>query len=108
MQALPRWGQGVDEEVARYVRAVRDTVKANLWWSFWSGRFLTWEQKGSVRGGGWLWVLERPGFLQVGAEEGERKVGVDVEEEVGVRMQAEGLDGNGNGSGGDRQLVAAA
>ncbi|TRX92500.1 hypothetical protein FHL15_006667 [Xylaria flabelliformis] len=37
---LPSWGEQTDKEVQRYLCVARDSARANLWWSFRSGRYL--------------------------------------------------------------------
>ncbi|KAI0514695.1 isoprenoid synthase domain-containing protein [Xylaria bambusicola] len=41
---LPSWGEETDKEVQRYLGACRDVARANLWWSFKSGRYLNAEE----------------------------------------------------------------
>ncbi|KAB8236095.1 terpene synthase family protein [Aspergillus alliaceus] len=36
---LPSWGEGIDSEVQQYIRGVQNVVRANLHWSFRSGRY---------------------------------------------------------------------
>ncbi|KAE8161751.1 pentalenene synthase [Aspergillus tamarii] len=36
---LPSWGECIDSEVQQYIRGVQNVVKANLHWSFRSGRY---------------------------------------------------------------------
>ncbi|KAE8381454.1 isoprenoid synthase domain-containing protein [Aspergillus bertholletiae] len=36
---LPSWGESIDSEVQQYIRGVQNVVKANLHWSFRSGRY---------------------------------------------------------------------
>jgi hypothetical protein len=60
---LPSWGEAVDREVTRYIQAVRDVVKANLYWSFKSGRFLNNAQKDEVLTTRRLDVLAHPAYL---------------------------------------------
>ncbi|KAI0554872.1 isoprenoid synthase domain-containing protein [Xylaria curta] len=37
---LPSWSEETDKEVQRYLYVARDVARANLWWSFRSGRYL--------------------------------------------------------------------
>ncbi|KAI3318949.1 terpenoid synthase [Xylariaceae sp. AK1471] len=46
---LPSWGEETDKEVHRYINACRDVSRANLWWSFKSGRYLNAEEGARVR-----------------------------------------------------------
>ncbi|RYC65905.1 hypothetical protein CHU98_g342 [Xylaria longipes] len=41
---LPSWGEETDKEVQSYLGACRDVARANLWWSFRSGRYLNAEE----------------------------------------------------------------
>ncbi|KAH8198422.1 hypothetical protein TruAng_007406 [Truncatella angustata] len=46
---LPSWGEKVDHEVRKYLDACRDVARANLYWSFKSGRYLSPEESDRVR-----------------------------------------------------------
>ncbi|TGJ85524.1 hypothetical protein E0Z10_g3263 [Xylaria hypoxylon] len=46
---LPSWGEETDKEVQRYLGACRDVARANLWWSFKSGRYLNAEEAVQAR-----------------------------------------------------------
>lgn len=46
---LPSWGEKADKEVRRYIDACSDVARANLHWSFKSGRYLNAEQGKKVR-----------------------------------------------------------
>ncbi|KAI0458269.1 isoprenoid synthase domain-containing protein [Xylaria acuta] len=46
---LPSWGEETDKEVQRYLGATRDVARANLWWSFRSGRYLNKEEAADAR-----------------------------------------------------------
>ncbi|KAI0401917.1 isoprenoid synthase domain-containing protein [Xylaria palmicola] len=46
---LPSWGEETDREVHRYLGACRDVARANLWWSFKSGRYLNAEEAAQAR-----------------------------------------------------------
>lgn len=59
---LPSWTPEVDEKVRQYVDVVKNVVKANLYWSFQSGRFLSETQKATLRKGGKIAILQRPIF----------------------------------------------
>ncbi|PYH95298.1 pentalenene synthase [Aspergillus ellipticus CBS 707.79] len=39
LAALPTWGERVDADVQQYIRGVQNVVRANLHWSFRSGRY---------------------------------------------------------------------
>ncbi|PWY75125.1 pentalenene synthase [Aspergillus heteromorphus CBS 117.55] len=39
LAALPTWGEPVDADVQKYIRGVQNVVRANLHWSFRSGRY---------------------------------------------------------------------
>jgi hypothetical protein len=45
IEQVSRWESPWQRETMRYVQGVRDVIKANLYWSLHSGRFLTDEQK---------------------------------------------------------------
>lgn len=45
IEQVSRWESPWQRESMRYVQGVRDVIKANLYWSLHSGRFLTDEQK---------------------------------------------------------------
>lgn len=60
---LPSWGAVVDREVLRYVQAIKDVVKANLYWTFKSGRFFSEAQKAQATTTGRLDVLAEPSYL---------------------------------------------
>ena len=60
---LPSWGALVNLEVVRYVEGIKDVVKANLYWSFKSGRFLSEAQKAELTNTGNLDVLAEPSYL---------------------------------------------
>ncbi|KAI8631481.1 isoprenoid synthase domain-containing protein [Xylariaceae sp. FL1651] len=49
METLPSWGEEVDKEVQRYIGACRDVARANMLWSFKSGRYLNAEEAALVR-----------------------------------------------------------
>ncbi|KAK6850358.1 Presilphiperfolan-8-beta-ol synthase [Apiospora arundinis] len=46
---LPSWDKETDKEVRKYIDACRDVARANLHWSFKSGRYLNAEQGKKVR-----------------------------------------------------------
>lgn len=46
---LPSWGEEVDKEVRRYIDACSDVARANMHWSFKSGRYLNPEEGKKVR-----------------------------------------------------------
>lgn len=46
---LPSWDKQTDQEVRRYIDACKDVARANLHWSFKSGRYLNAEQGKKVR-----------------------------------------------------------
>lgn len=60
---LPSWTPLIDKEIRKYVQGIKNVVKANLYWSFESGRFLTEAQKEEVRNNGKIAVLKQPIFL---------------------------------------------
>lgn len=60
---LPSWDAVVDQEVLRYVQAIKDVVKANLYWTFKSRRFLSEAQKAEATSTGKLDVLAEPLYL---------------------------------------------
>ncbi|GAT29770.1 terpene synthase metal binding domain protein [Aspergillus luchuensis] len=39
LAALPTWGERIDADVQEYIRGVQNVVRANLHWSFRSGRY---------------------------------------------------------------------
>lgn len=51
---VPSWDKNTDMQVRKYMDGIQDVVKANLYWSFRSGRFLTQEQKTSILSDGVL------------------------------------------------------
>ena len=50
-------------ELMRYVQGIKDVIKANLFWSFKSDRFLSGEQKSQLAREGTLEVLETPRYM---------------------------------------------
>lgn len=63
VQCLPQWDAAIDLEVSRYVAAIRNVVKANLYWSFQSHRFLNQTEKQQFRESYQLTVLRNPHYL---------------------------------------------
>ncbi|KAI0543721.1 isoprenoid synthase domain-containing protein [Xylaria curta] len=49
IKKLPSWGEETDKEVQRYIDACRDVARANMLWSFKSGRYLNAEEATLVR-----------------------------------------------------------
>lgn len=48
MGNVPSWDKETDSQVTRYLLGIQDVIKANLYWSFRSARFLTDRQKESI------------------------------------------------------------
>lgn len=48
LACVPTWDEETNSQVVKYLEGIQDVVKANLYWSFRSARFLTEEQKGSI------------------------------------------------------------
>ncbi|TRX91610.1 hypothetical protein FHL15_007392 [Xylaria flabelliformis] len=49
IEKLPSWGDEVDKQVQRYLGACRDVARANMLWSFKSGRYLNADEAALVR-----------------------------------------------------------
>ncbi|KAI1120988.1 isoprenoid synthase domain-containing protein [Nemania abortiva] len=62
LNAVPDWGEEVNEGVRRYIQGVADVVRANLYWSFKSERYLG-KDGAVVRRTRCLQVLRSPEFL---------------------------------------------
>jgi hypothetical protein len=60
IEQVSRWEYPCQRESMRYVQGVRDVIKANLYWSLHSGRFLTDEQKIRLFTTGMVEVLASP------------------------------------------------
>ncbi|KAF2760256.1 terpenoid synthase [Pseudovirgaria hyperparasitica] len=80
IQNLPSWGEDIDNEVAKFVQAVQNTIKANLYWSFKSGRFLSEEKRIRLKESGELDVLALPRFLRLAHTEHHKNEGDGREE----------------------------
>ncbi|KAF2761567.1 terpenoid synthase [Pseudovirgaria hyperparasitica] len=60
---VPLWGTPVTAEVEKYIQGIRNVIKANLYWSFGSHRYLSEEQKKRWRSRGEIEVLANPQYL---------------------------------------------
>lgn len=49
IEALPSWGEEEDKEVRRYIDTCGHVARANMLWSFKSGRYLNADQGKKVR-----------------------------------------------------------
>ncbi|KAI0862227.1 isoprenoid synthase domain-containing protein [Xylaria cubensis] len=62
VDAVPDWGESVNQQVDKYIQGVADVVRANLYWSFKSERYLG-KEGAMVRQTRYLQVLRSPAFL---------------------------------------------
>ncbi|KAI1756101.1 isoprenoid synthase domain-containing protein [Xylaria castorea] len=62
-KAVPNWGESVNQHVDRYIQGVADIVRANLYWSFKSERYLG-KEGAMVRQTRCIQVLRSPAFLR--------------------------------------------
>ncbi|KAI8953296.1 isoprenoid synthase domain-containing protein [Xylaria longipes] len=62
VRAVPNWGESINHHVDRYIRGVADVVRANLYWSFKSERYLG-KDGATVRQTRSVQVLRSPAFL---------------------------------------------
>lgn len=58
MNSIPTWDEATDLQLALYTEGIRDVVKANLYWSFRTARFLTQEQKDAIMTSGTIYLRE--------------------------------------------------
>ncbi|KAI0458942.1 isoprenoid synthase domain-containing protein [Xylaria acuta] len=61
-RAVPNWGESINQHVDKYIRSVADVVRANLYWSFKSERYLG-KDGATVRQTRCVQVLRSPAFL---------------------------------------------
>ncbi|KAF7588364.1 hypothetical protein BBP40_005793 [Aspergillus hancockii] len=61
---LPSWGGGVDSEIQQYIRGVQNIVRANLHWSFRSGRYFG-EKNEEVRKTGMVTVQRQSAGIEM-------------------------------------------
>ncbi|KAI0545439.1 isoprenoid synthase domain-containing protein [Xylaria curta] len=62
IETVPNWGESVNQQVDRYIQGVADVVRANLYWSFKSERYLG-KEGAMIRQTRCLQVLKSPAFL---------------------------------------------
>ncbi|KAI0520880.1 isoprenoid synthase domain-containing protein [Xylaria bambusicola] len=61
--AIPDWGEEVNKHVRSYVKGIADVVRANLYWSFKTERYLG-KDGATIRQSRCLQVLKSPGYLR--------------------------------------------